>query len=114
MAVQVRSLPLTDPPHSVGRRPEIPVPTDPGYEVLDLPVVVAFAAAAISKRTGACDCGISVVSQRGVPDTIASTRDVPARFDWLQHKLGQGPGLDLVQQDAVLCSPDLTVDVRWP
>ena len=114
MAVQVRSLPLTDPTHLVGRPTKIPVPTDIDYQGLDLPAVVAFAAAAISKRTGTCDCGISVVSRRGVHDTLASTSDVPARFDWLQHKLGQGPGLDPAQQDAVLYSADLAMDVRWP
>lgn len=115
MAVQVRSLHLTDPrPRSAGRLAEIFVPTDIGYDGLDLQAVVAFAAAAISKRTGTCDCGISVVSSRGVHDTLASTSDVPAMFDWLQHKLGQGPGLDPAQEDAVLHSPDLAMDERWP
>ena len=114
MAVQVRQPHLTDPPHPVGKLAEVSRPADICDEGLDLPAVVAFAAAAISKRAGTCDCGISVVSSRGVHDTLASTSDVPARFDWLQQKLGQGPGMDPPQTEAVLCSPDLAMDERWP
>ena len=114
MAVQVRQPHLTDPPHPVGKLAEVSRPADICDERLDLLAVVAFAAAAISKRAGTCDCGISVVSSRGVHDTLASTSDVPARFDWLQQKLGQGPGMGPAQTEAILCSPDLAMDERWP
>lgn len=114
MAVQVRNPHLADSPPPVHELPGISAPADVGSEGLDLQAVVAFAAAAISKRAGACDCGISVVSGRGVHNTLAATSDVPARFDWLQQKLGQGPGMDPTPADAVLYSPDLTVDERWP
>ncbi len=114
MAVQARKLHLTDPPYPVRKLAKVSAPTDIGDETLDLQAVVAFGAAAISKRAGICDCGISVVSSRGVHNTLASTSDVPARFDWLQQKLGQGPGMDPAQKDAVLYSPDLVMDERWP
>jgi hypothetical protein len=114
MAVQVRKLHLTDPPRPVRKLAKTSAPADIGDERLDLQAVVAIGAAAISKRAGTCDCGISVVSSRGVHDTLASTSDVPARFDWLQQKLGQGPGMDPAQEDAVLYSPDLAMDERWP
>lgn len=79
-----------------------------------LTVVTLAAAAAITRRSGDCHCGISVVSNSGVPDTIASTSDVPARFDWLLSKLGQGPGATPVEHGSVLCVPDLQTDARWP
>lgn len=58
-------------------------------------------------------CGLSLVTARLAPETIAATDDIPVRLDWLQHELNQGPcmGSELGE---TLVIKDLAANQRWP
>lgn len=114
MVLHDGSLQLTTSPRTVAAAEETLAWGATGSPGLDLLTVAALAAAAIGTRIADYDCGIWVVSSGGVPDTVASSSDVPIRFDWLRHKLGQGPGLEPSGHGSVLSSSDLATDARWP
>ncbi|MCC6495751.1 MAG: ANTAR domain-containing protein [Propionibacteriaceae bacterium] len=80
---------------------------------LDPQLAVKFAALGICHSSQTVHCGLTVVLAGHAPEPVAATDDLPVRVDWLQHELGQGPGVQLVPGE-VLVSKDLAADDRWP
>lgn len=63
----------------------------------------------------ACDgAAMSIVRQRKVIETVATTSDLAGAADRLQYDLGEGPCLDEVWEHHTVYSPDLRHDSRWP
>jgi len=62
-----------------------------------------------------CDhAGITLRDRRGRITTVGATDDVVGAADVQQYELGEGPLVDVLdQQDAVICA-DLANDKRWP
>lgn len=84
-----------------------------GSRSLDPQLAVKFAALGICHSNQTVHCGLTVVLAGHAPEPVAATDDLPVRVDWLQHELGQGPGVQLVPGEVVL-SKDLAADDRWP
>lgn len=80
----------------------------------DLQELVELAAASVGHDDLQVSCGISIDPGTGMTETIATTDDLPIRFDWLQHELQQGPRSDPMRDDEIVLSHDLARDGRWP
>ena len=73
--------------------------------------VARFAAQAIPH---AHHCGLTLLRPNRSPITLASSDELPATVDALQHSLDEGPCLDAAIEPAALLCDDLRADARWP
>ena len=74
----------------------------------------AIAHAARGAVPGFEHVGISVVQGDGTVTTMASTSRLVRELDTLQYKLGEGPCLSVLRDEALLLAEDLAEDQRWP
>jgi hypothetical protein len=74
----------------------------------------AVADAARSSVPGFDLVGISVVEDDGSLRTAAATSDLVRDLDDLQHRLGQGPGVDALRGELLVQTDDLEPEQRWP
>jgi ANTAR domain-containing protein/GAF domain-containing protein len=68
---------------------------------------------ATQRVPGAQHAGVTV-GRNGQISTVAATGDVPRRTDAIQFKLGSGPCVDALVDDARFNAADLRTDPRWP
>ena len=62
-----------------------------------------------------CDhAGITLLDRRGRITTVGATDEVVGAADVRQYELGQGPLVDVLEQQNAVVSPDLANDRRWP
>jgi hypothetical protein len=61
-----------------------------------------------------CDCASVCVLDEGDCTTPAYTAEVAAKFDALQHRLGQGPTVDAIAGGVSFYASALNADPRWP
>lgn len=80
----------------------------------DLQELVRIAAGSVGRNDLRVSCGLSLDPGTGMTETIATTDDLPIRFDWLQHELQQGPRAEPTRDDELVLSTDLARDGRWP
>lgn len=97
------------PAEAPGAQPARPA----GGHSLDPQLAVKFAALGICHSNHAVHCGLTVILAGHAPEPVAATDDLPVRVDWLQHEVGQGPGVRPVLGEVVV-SKDLADDGRWP
>lgn len=98
---------------SAGHAPQRHAPHPTARDALDPQVIVTYAALATCHRPAELHCGLSVVLDGGVPETLAATDDLALRLDWLQQEVGQGPSLTPTAPELVV-SRDLADEPRWP
>lgn len=91
--------------------PNVPLPCG---QAQDLQELVRVAAGSVGREDLRVSCGLSLDPGTGMTETIATTDDLPIRFDWLQHELRQGPRSEPTRDDEVVLSTDLARDGRWP
>jgi GAF domain-containing protein len=66
------------------------------------------------EHLAACEfAGISFVDGRKI-SSPASSDEVPRILDRIQSEVDEGPCLDAIRECEVFCTPDLSVEGRWP
>lgn len=80
---------------------------------LDSELLTPVALASICRSGLPFSAGLSLSVPGGAVQTISAIDDVVVRVDWLQHELGQGPGVGLAGSPVMVCK-DLGVHRRWP
>lgn len=82
---------------------------------VDVETTLSRVCALAVEHIAGCDhAGISLVEGRQRIVTHGATDGVSTEVDRLQYATGQGPCLDAIRDHAVLISPDLSLDTRWP
>jgi GAF domain-containing protein len=74
----------------------------------------AITTAAVRTVPHADACGITYVIGRSTLEPRAATGDLPRAVDALQERLRQGPCLDAVRDQKVVCVDDVRSEERWP
>jgi GAF domain-containing protein len=68
---------------------------------------------AVEMVEGAHSAGVSLVT-RGHVESPAVSDPLVAKGDALQYDLGEGPCLEAIRDAAIVLSPDVAADPRWP
>jgi GAF domain-containing protein len=63
---------------------------------------------------GTDECGITLVTERRHVESRAPTGDLPRVIDQLQERLGEGPCIDAVWEQATVRIEDMVTEQRWP
>jgi GAF domain-containing protein len=69
---------------------------------------------AVEVVPGCSHCGLSLRKRRGRVESAASTDDIAAEADTLQHALGDGPCVDSAFEQENFVIRDLRTETRWP
>jgi GAF domain-containing protein len=76
----------------------------------DPAALVAFVADIIPAASSA---GLTLLSPRGAPRTLAATDPLVGEVDALQYSLREGPCLEAIEDDDLVLTGDLRQDQRW-
>lgn len=74
----------------------------------------AVVAAAVALIPGAEEGSITVISGRRQVQSEAASSQLASSVDALQQELGEGPCLDAVYDQELVCVSDTATDQRWP
>lgn len=78
---------------------------------LDPAGLITFVAKVVGPEASA---GLTLLSARGAPRTLAATDQLPHDVDALQYSLREGPCLEAIDADDLAVTGELAHDDRWP
>jgi transcriptional regulator with GAF, ATPase, and Fis domain len=83
------------------------------YQGLDLSEVYAALCVAATLMVPGCDHASVMVRQSSRFVTVAASDQIARQVDALERRIGEGPCVDAIEEEAVQVEPDLRVSRQW-